>query len=41
MKKNFFKGAALAALSLVGFSAIAQEEVEETVFKLPFCRYLF
>ncbi|WP_010522358.1 porin [Aquimarina agarivorans] len=30
MKKNFFKGAALAALSLVGFAAMAQEEEAAT-----------
>ena len=34
MKNNFFKVAALTALSLVGFTATAQEE--ETTFKLPF-----
>ncbi len=36
MKKNFFKGAAVAALSLVGFTAIAQEEeaAKESTFDL-------
>ena len=34
MKRNFFKGAALAALALVGFTATAQEEESTSV--LPF-----